>query len=232
MLDVDREAAAQASSSPLALALDAILIEKGESERALVETLDTQTWRRGRIEELLAAFRHAEGDAALVKLRARAIERLQAAIDLTLPKEQRPAVLGDFPVLLREALASRDGEIVAPPLFVRTLAKVRWNVIMGLPRLYALDRIEHRTYHGWYALHGDNGPWVARLDELNLYAALGGPFVQEARGVIGYRGGDPAGARRAFERADAARPSLHLRNMIRAAKRAEYTMANSPKLTH
>jgi hypothetical protein len=225
MVRKDRALAKQAPSSPIALALDALLVEQGEAEREIVETVDKKTWRQGRIRDAVAAFRRAEGDGALLAMRARAVERMQQALDLRLPPEQIQGVLGGFPTILREVLASRDGVILAPALVVRTLYKARWNVIMGLPPLHALERPERRAYNGWFGLHVVNGPPLARLDVLKAYAADGGPYLQEARGVLGYVGGDPAGARRAFERAYAVRPSFHLRNMIRAAKRAEYTIA-------
>lgn len=226
MVRKDRALASKAPTSAVALALDAVLVEQGEAEREITETVDKQTWRRGRIRDTVAAFRRAEGDAALLPMRSQAVERMQQALDLTLPPEQVQGVLGGFPTILRETFASRDGVIVAPPLVVRTLYKVRWNVVMGLAPLHALERPERRAYNGWFALHVVDGPPIARLDVLKAYAADGGAYLHEARGVLGYVGGDPAGARRALERADAARPSFHLRNMIRAATRAEYTMGN------
>lgn len=231
LADVERKdlaLAAKVPTSAIALALDALLVEQGEAEREITETVDTQTWRKGRIRDTVAAFRRAEGDAALLSMRARAVVRMQQALDLTLPPEQVQGVLGGFPTILRETMASRDGVIVAPALVVRVLYKVRWNVVMGLPPLHALERPERRAYSGWFGLHVVDGPPIARLDVLKVYAAEGGAYVNEARGVLGYVGGDPAGARRAFERADAIRPSFHLRNMARAAKRAEYTMETSP----
>ncbi len=225
MVRKDRALASQAPTSPIALAVDALLVEQGEAEREITETVDKQTWRKGRIRDAVAAFRRAEGDAALLAMRARAVERMQQALDLKLPSEQVQGVLGGFPTILRETLASRDGVILAPSLVVRTLYKVRWNVVMGLAPLHALERPERRAYNGWFGLHVVNGPPLARLEVLTAYGADGGPYLQEARGILGYVGGDPAGARRAFERANAVRPSFHLRNMIRAAKRAEFTIA-------
>lgn len=224
----DRSLAKQAPTSPAALELDALLLERGEVEREASETNETQSVRRDRISRALQVLQSAGDDEAVLKLRARAVDRMQDALDLRLPPEQIQGVLGGFPTLLREALASRDGELVAPSIFVRTLYKVRWNVIMGLPQLYALERVELAAYNGWYGLHATNGPIDARLDVLKAYRAAGGWYVDEARAALGYMGGDPAGAVRALQRAYATRPSFRLRNWQRAAERAAYTMAHPP----
>jgi hypothetical protein len=221
----DRTLAAHAPSTPAALEVDALLLEKGESERQLLETSDVQAIRLRKARDAVAMLTKADGAEAVLKLRARAVERMQDALDLKLPSEQVQGVLGGFPTILREARASRDGVIVAPQLVVRTLYKVRWNVIMALPPLYALQRVERLAYNGWFALHVATGPIDARLAVLRNYQADGGFHVNEARGALGYAGGDPAGARVALSLAEAARPSYRLRNWIRAAKRAEYTMA-------
>lgn len=221
----DRALAKQAPTSPAALVLDALLLERGEVEREATETGETQTIRRERIQAALAALRTAGDETAALKLRARAVERMQDALDLKLPVEQVQGVLGGFPTILREALVSRDGELVAPSIVVRTLYKVRWNVIMGLPQLFALERVERIAYNGWFALHATNGPIDARLAVLNAYEKDGGRYADEARGVLGYVGGDPVGALRALERATAAHFSFRLRNWMRAAERAAFTMS-------
>lgn len=227
----DRTFAAQAPTSPVALALDALLLEKGESERVPTETYEAQTDRKERTAYTLKAFRRDEGEPALTKLRARAVERMQDALNLKLPPEQVQGVLGGFPTILRETFASRDGVIVAPDLVVRALYKVRWNVIVGLPPLFALEPVERLAYHGWFGLHVSNGPLQSRVEVLRRYAADGGYYVNESLGMLGYVGGEPAAALAMFERADAMRPSYRLRNLMRSAKRADYTMRHSPRLS-
>lgn len=224
----DRKLARQAPSTPAALEVDALLFEKGEAERQIMEPSDAQAFRLQRARDALERLRKIDGADALLQLRARAVERLEDALNFKLPAEQIQSVLGGFPTILRETLASRDGVIVAPQLVIRTLYKVRWNVTMGLPQLFALKPVERLAYNGWFALHVATGPIDARLSVLKAYEADGGFYVNEARGALGYVGGDPAGARVALERAEAARPSYRLRNWIRSAKRAEYTMATTP----
>jgi len=226
VLTRDRALAKQAPTSPAGLALDSLLLERGQVERDVSETSETQALRVERIARAMEALRSASDHTAVLKLRALAVERMQDALDLTLPAEQMQGVLGGFPTILREAMASRDGELVAPKIVVRTLYKVRWNVIMGLPQLFALERVEHVAYNGWFALHATNGPVDARLTVLKAYEAAGGLYADEARGALGYAGGDPAGALRALQRAVAARPSFRLRNWMRAAERAAYTMSH------
>lgn len=224
MAAMDRTLAAKAPTSPVALALDGLLLEKGESEREPTELQENQMLRSQRIAYTLNAFKKREGEEALLSMRALAVERMQKALDLQLPKEELQAVMGNFATILKEALVTRDGLIVAPMMVVRTLAKVRWNVTMGLPQLYELEAAERRAYAGWFGLHGENGPLPARLDMLKVYADNGGHYVNEARAVLGYRGGDPTGALAVFTLAHQLRPSYRTRNFVRSAKRAENTM--------
>jgi len=224
MRAMDRARAAKAPTSPVARALDHLLLEKGESEREPTELQENQMHRSKRIAFTLEAFKKREGEEALLSMRALAVERMQKALDLQVPKEEQQAVLGNFPTILKEALVTRDGLIVAPMLVVRTLAKVRWNVTMGLPQFYGLETAERRAYSGWFGLHGENGPLPVRLDMLKIYADNGGHYVNEARAILGYRGGDPTGALAAFELAHQVRPSYRTRNFARSAKRAENTM--------
>lgn len=224
----DRALAAKAPTSPVARALDGLFLEKGESEREPTELQENQMLRTQRIAYTLNAFKKREGEEALLSMRALAVERMQKALDMRLPKEEQQAVIGNFPTILKEALVTRDGVIVAPMLVVTTLAKVRWNVTMGLPQLYGLEAAELRAYAGWFGLHGENGPLPSRLDTLKIYADNGGHYVNEARAILGYRGGDPTGAVAVFELAHQQRPSYRTRNFARSAKRAENTMIHQP----
>ena len=153
-------------------------------------------------------------------VRARAVEMMEAALDLRLPEEQTHHVLGVFPKLLEDNRVTREGEVVAPHFVVRTIYKARYNLLAGLDRAHGFSPIEQQAYFGWLAFHAQSQPLSRRLQALDPYEQAGGQHAGEARAVllfIGRRYG-PAAAelQHAYER----QPGARVRNYLMGARTA------------
>ncbi len=218
----DRDLARAAPGSKTARHLEELLSQKGESEREPTEPVPVYEKRRARFSRTIVKLRNESGERAVLALRARALEKLEAALDLTLSEKQAQSILGSFPVLLQRYGATRDGRIVAPHFVIRTMFKARWNIIHSLEPTYGLSRIERLAHFGWLALHADDAPISLRLQALEQYAAAGGQRVPEARGVLQFLAGDYASAAESFEKARRNRGTLRLRNYALAAQHAAH----------
>jgi hypothetical protein len=220
VLQADARAARRAPNSEKARAVDALFLEHGRLEAEGLEAVERYQQRR---KALVDAYRDvvAEvGAEAALRLRERALDKLEAALALRLRDADAKAVLGSFTAVLARERASRDGVIVAPHFVVRTLYKARWNLLHGLPRDHGFADVEKRAYYGWQALHAERVPLLQRIQALHSYGLAGGDDVEEALGVLLMRQGDAAQAARAFEHAYRKNGSLRLRNAWLGAQRA------------
>lgn len=205
--------------APAVLAIEGLFAAQGEAEAKALGDLAPYRERLDALRNLCAALA-AKGEAGPDTLRARGVERLEAALDLRLPDVDVPGVLGAFARTLEREGVTRDGEIVAPMFIVRTLYKARGNLLCGFAPDAGFERIERRAYFGWEALHAERLPPARRLAALDRYREAGGGHVDEARGALLFRGGDVAGAEATFARAFRREGSIRLRNDLIGARRA------------
>jgi hypothetical protein len=159
-------------------------------------------------------------DAAL-GLRARAVERLDDAIDLKLKPELARDVMGDFALLLEHEGCARGGELLAPRFVVRVLYKARWNIGHELPPDHRFASIEKRAYFGWQALHNARLPAEQRMRALEAYRRHGGRRADEAAGVLLRTSQDAHIASTVFNAAYRSSPTLRLRNATFAEASAD-----------
>jgi hypothetical protein len=190
----------------------------GETEVVSLDNAQLREQRRHTLHRLQELLRQKAGARAVLALRARALARLEAALDGALEGPDVKGWLGVFPNVLEQYQVTRDGLEVAPHFVVRTLYKARWNKLCNLPVEADLSPIERQAYFGWLGLHAGNLPVAERRQALVGYAAAGGEQAEQAQGVLAYLDRDYAGAEKALERAYARAPSLRLRNYLRGAQ--------------
>jgi tetratricopeptide (TPR) repeat protein len=213
----DAAAAQAAPDSPRARALEGLLMRHGEAEARGPEPAEDYN---ARLESLAGGYRQlvAEiGVASALRLRARNIQRIDAALELRLPEAEAKAVLGSMPRILALEGATHDGYLAAPRFVVRTLSKARWNLVHGLKPTHQFAPVELRAYYGWQALHSERLPLAQRIKALDGYIRAGGADAYEAYGTLLYRQGEYELALRALERAQRSNDSLRLRNNALAA---------------
>lgn len=206
--------------SPFAAELARLVLAHGEAETRGSEMTENYLRRRSALRAAYQRLVADAGEPAALAMRARAVEQLEAALDLRLPQEQLTAVMGVFANALAAHGAVRDGEEVVPHFVTRTLYKARWNLAVGLPAAHAFAPVERRAFHGFLALHAENLPLPARQGDLERYAAAGGVRYAEARGVLAFRAHDYSAAVQSFERAYEKSQSLRLRNYLLTARLA------------
>jgi hypothetical protein len=223
----DEAAAKAAPRTERVEQLEALYMEQGRMERVGVEDGDRFAARRRSLEAGYKGVVAESGEAAALRMRARAVVSLEAALELALPDEQAKAVLGSLSAILEREGASRDGYLVAPRFVVRTLHKARWNLLHGLTPTHAFVAIERRAYFGWQALHAVRVPLPSRIEALHGYGLVGGDRVEEALGVLLYRMGDSEEASRAFAAAYAREPNLRVANYLAAARASAAAAASS-----
>lgn len=216
----DESAARQAPRSAAAQAFEKLLDEQGRIETLGRESSDRYAARRAALVESYRTLAREVGETTALRLRAKAVERLEDALDLRIDTTHARAVIGAFNSVLDRESASRDGYLVAPRFVVRTLYKARWNILAGLPPEYAFERIERRAFFGWQALHCDELPLQKRVAALHEYGLAGGDHVEEALGILLFRLGDYAQSASALETAYRKQGSLRLRNNLLAARSA------------
>ncbi|MBN1656708.1 MAG: hypothetical protein JXA30_23245 [Deltaproteobacteria bacterium] len=216
----DRVLAKRPLASEEAARIQALVLEKGESEREATEPLHRFQRRRLDLARAVVALRERRGDQALVALRAKAVEMLEKALALQLSKRESQGVLGAFPVYLERYGATRNGEIVAPRFLIRTMYKSRWNVTVGLDPTFLFKPVERLAHFGWLALHADNAPIQLRIKALQQYALAGGRQVAEANGVLHFLAGNYPQAVRFLSAAYQQKGSFRLRNYLLGAKKA------------
>lgn len=227
VLAADRAAAARAPDTPDSRSLDSAFLEFGAAEDS-GEPSALLLRRKQSLARVYARFVNDAGEAAALALRARSLERFEAALALRLPQAETRQVLGIYPEAATAYRALRDGLPVAPHLVLRTFYKVRWNLAMGRAPDYALAAAEHRAYYGWLALHSDNLDPVARSAALAQYGRAGGEHVAEAKGVLAFLEHDYKLAVTALTEAQRESPSLRIRNWLRGAMVAEQAAREGP----
>jgi hypothetical protein len=216
----DEAAARQAPRSAAAQAFEKLLDEQGQVEARGSEGSESYASRRAALVETYKKLAGEVGEAAALRLRAKAVERLEDALDLRLDTAHARPVIGAFNSVLERENASRDGYLVAPRFVVRTLYKARWNILAGLAPDRGFERIERRAFYGWQALHSETVPLEKRVAALHEYGLAGGDHVEEALGILLFRLGDYGQAARALETAYRKQGSIRLRNNLLAARSA------------
>jgi hypothetical protein len=214
----DAAAAQAAPRSARAQSVEALLMRHGAIEAKGPEDLDTNTERKA---ALAAGYREvvAEvGDKSALRLRAKNVQQIDAALELRLPEAEAKQVLGSLPRILALEGATRDGYLVAPRFLVRTFAKARWNLLHGFRAVYELAPVERRAYYGWQGLHAERLPIAQRIRALQSYVETGGSDADEALGVLLLRQHESDLAAQAFMAAMRRADNLRLRNYLLAAR--------------
>ncbi|MDH5674365.1 MAG: hypothetical protein OEZ06_19725 [Myxococcales bacterium] len=216
----DRREAARAPRGPEADRVDALLLQQGAAEAAVLEDPALQAQRLSRSRRALAALLAAAGPEAPRRMRAMAVERLERALGPGLDPELTRQVLGSFPTLLVEAGITRGGLLVAPHFVLRTIYKARWNMCFGLAPEHDLAAVEAQALFGWRALHDRRLAAPLKLAALDQYQAHGGRHAPLARGVLHYAQVDFAAAAAVFEGAEQSAPGPRLRNYLARSRGA------------
>lgn len=216
----DQRAAREAPHSAAAQAFEKLLDDQGQAETRGSEGAESYAARRAALVESYKTLAGEAGEAAALRLRAKAVERLEDALDLRLDTTHARPVIGAFNSVLERENASRDGYLVAPRFVVRTLYKARWNILAGLTPDHAFERIERRAFFGWQALHSEDVALEKRVAALHEYGLAGGDHVEEALGVLLFRLGDYTQSASALETAYRKQGSIRLRNNLLAARSA------------
>ena len=214
----DAAAAQAAPTSARAQGVEALLMRHGTAEAAGPEDFDTNNERKT---ALAAGFREvvAEvGPTNALRLRAKNVQQIDAALELRLPEAEAKQVLGSLPRIFALEGVTRDGYLVAPRFVVRTFAKARWNLVHGFRAVHEFARVEQRAYYGWQALHADRLPIPQRIRAIENYIEAGGTDADEALGVLLFRQHEPDLAVPAFAAALRRNDNLRLRNYLLAAR--------------
>lgn len=217
----DAAAAQAAPKSARAQGVEALLMRHGAVEAAGPEDFDTNKERKA---ALAAGFREvvAEvGPTNALRLRAKNVQQIDAALELRLPEAEAKQVLGSLPRILALEGATRDGYLVAPRFLVRTFAKARWNLLHGFRAVHEFARVELRAYYGWQALHAERLPAPQRIRAIESYIEAGGTDADEALGVLLLRQHEADLAAAAFTAALRHNDHLRLRNYLLAARAAD-----------
>jgi hypothetical protein len=206
----------QAPTSPAAMELERLFLEHGEAEDA---GRDSTTTRMARQQALSAAYKELvaqDGAIAGVRLRARELGKMEAALALRLPEEQVRGVMGVFANALDVHSVTRGGEEIAPHFVLRTLYKVRFNLAVDQAPDLALSDVEQMAYYGHIGFHAHALQAERRLRALGKFASVAGAAQQarakEAQGVLLYRSGAFAEAERALVAAHTLTGHIRLRN--------------------
>jgi hypothetical protein len=220
----DERDAKRAPSSPQALELERRFLDYGVAEDDGGDSSETRSQRRHALAATYADLVREVGPALALTMRARALGKLEAALDLRLPDEQLKGVMGIFANVLDRHGATRAGIEIAPHFVVRTLYKARWNLALNLAQDFGFANIEKLAYHGWLALHAENLSVERRLSALDAYATAAGRShaaqVAEAQGVLLYRAKSYAAAVDALQAAYELSGNVHLRNYVLGARLA------------
>lgn len=214
-------------ATPAQVAIETLLAAQGVAESKVLEEFAPYQERRDALRRACAELADRSAQETAV-LRARGAERLEAALDLRVADAEIAGILGSFARTLEREGVTRDAEIVAPMFVVRTLYKARTNLLCGFAPDAGFERIERRAYYGWQSLHAERLPPRQRLAALERYAEAGGTDVEEARGVLAFRGGDVDTAATALESARVRIGSLRLRNYALGADRAREARSGAP----
>lgn len=222
-LAAEAKAAANAPRTKAAAELDRLWLELGRAERDGDEPMHLRRTRRTEARALYDQVVKESGEPAALALRAAAVERLDAALDLELDPKLARDVMGDFALLLEREECARGGELIAPRFVVRMLYKARWNIAHDLPPDHRSSSIERRAYYGWQALHARRLPSEQRLRALVEYQRHGGTRADEAAGVLLRNSGQREVANAALTAAYRSSGTLRLRNAALAQTRPQVT---------
>jgi hypothetical protein len=224
----DRKASRALVVSEAVTKLEKTFLQKGEAANDPSASPGRSEGLRRTLRDGLEALARNLGEKAVVGLRARAVARLESALDLGLSEKETRGVLGSFPVLLQRYDAARNGELLAPLFVVRTMYKSQWNLIHGLDSTEGFTRVEEAALYGWLALHGQSAPLTLRLRALEAFASAGGLQIAEARGVLYFKLGRYREAEQELVSAIDRNPSIRLRNYWLGARRAVETATATP----
>jgi hypothetical protein len=126
-------------------------------------------------------------------------------------------LLGGFPALLeRYGYADAAGQLVAPPLSVRSFYKARLNLIFERPVTEGFSAIELQAYEGFHALHAGGLPPELRAQAAARFYRAGGQDGAEAFGIWLFHGGQLDDALALLGKAAATGHTLASRNMMLA----------------
>jgi hypothetical protein len=210
-----------AAALPDAPEVDAVREVLAAQSRAEVDGLPETSVRERQIRAVRAvtALVDAHGPDALTQLRAEAAERIDTALSSEPPAddEERKAVVGGFETMLERYGLSKDGELVAPRLVVRTLYKARVNAALYLELTDGFTELENEAYWGWLALEADAIPPERRLAALDELERATGARHDEARGTLLFLAGESLAAADLLDRAYAETGCVRLRNHALAA---------------
>jgi hypothetical protein len=222
-LAAEAKAAQQAPRTAAASELDRLWLELSRAEREGPEPMHVRRMRRNAAREAFLQVVKESGEPGALALRAAAVERLDAALDLKLDPKVARDVMGDFALLLEKESCARDGELIAPRVVVRILYKARWNIAHELAPDYAFGSIERRAYYGWQALHAERLPVEQRMRALVQYRRHGGTRADEAAAVLLQRSAQNEVAHAALTAAYRSSGTLRLRNALLAMSEAPST---------
>ena len=96
VMQADLRAEKSASRSPVALELEREFLDHGEKEARGAEPSDAHGARMLGMHDTYLRLLHEGGPSAVLAMRARALGKFEAALDLQLPQEQQQGVLGVF----------------------------------------------------------------------------------------------------------------------------------------
>jgi hypothetical protein len=218
VIRADARAERSAPRSPRAEQLERLFLQHGEKEVEVLESRDQYLRRKRLLHEAYEALVREFGQDAALSLRARALGKLEAALDLRLPQAQVKGVMGIFTNALQTHGVTRDGQEVAPHFVLRTLYKARWNLAMGLAADFAFAKVEVVAHSGWLALHADALDVHSRVEALERYARAGGAHSTEAHGILLFLGEEPALASAELQAAYEASGNIRLRNYLLGAR--------------
>jgi hypothetical protein len=213
-LAAEAKSAQQAPRTPAAAELDRLWLELSRAEREGPEPIHARRTRRNAAREAFLQVVKESGEPGALALRAAAVERLDAALDLKLDPKLARDVMGDFALMLEKENAARGGELIAPRFVVRTLYKARWNIAHEVAPDYAFASIERRAYYGWQALHAQRLPVEQRMRALVQYRRHGGNRADEAASVLLQRSAQNEVAHAALTAAYRSSGTLRLRNAL------------------
>lgn len=184
VMGADRALVARVGPTPEQKQLEALVAEDTLIQNEIAEAEDSFKKRRRALALQLGELVKQEGPDAPLAVRARAVERIEAALAGDVPEAELPGVMGSFANQLQRHGVLREGRIVAPHFVVRSFYKARWNKLFALPTDHGLEPVERAALHGWLGLRSGGLSIDNRLRALQRYAEVGGRYALEAQGIL------------------------------------------------
>jgi hypothetical protein len=159
------------------------------------------------------------GNKGLLAVRAYATQRSMLALFAQLDDEQeeRELIGVQRNMFAAYGYMTKEGRLLAPALTVRTMFKVRWNMIFGEPVTAGLSQIELFAYEGFRALEVDDMPADMRFAALyELIRAGGGLSAERALAILQAAGGKAGPLIARVQNSEQESRLLRLRNMALA----------------